>query len=243
MDAKTQALELKIIIPVYNEVAAIQEVLNQWCSELSTLKIAFEIHVYNDGSKDNTLQILTSYVKNNPRVIIHDKLNSGHGPTILMGYRQNSDVDWLFHVDSDDEMGPDSFHLLWAERENFDFLIGQREGRNSPLPRKIISLFSRLAVKTFYGTGVWDVNSPYRLFRVNKFKKLFQIVPDDTFAPNVILSGLACLYRYKIKEIPVIHNERKTGIVSIRKWKLLKVAIKSFFQTISFRFHVNAAQK
>jgi hypothetical protein len=135
-------------------------------------------------------------------------------------------------------MGPESFPGLWNQRESFDFLLGQRDGRIQPLPRKIVSLVSRLSIRLFYGRGgVWDVNSPYRLMRSSVFHPFYQAIPDDTFAPNVLLSGLAARYQLRCFEIPVAQHNRTTGEVSIKKWKLLKAAARSFFQTIRFSFH------
>lgn len=226
--------ELAVVMPVYNEESAIGTVLEKWVKELARLGIDYEIHPYNDGSKDGTLSILKAFASGNPRVIVHDKKNSGHGPTILQGYSDNSSAPWLFQIDSDDEMIPEGFQTLWDKRDDCDFLLGTRDGRNSPLPRKIISLISRMTVRLFYGSGIWDVNSPYRLMRSEKFRDLFPCIPERTFAPNVIISGYACRKKMRIFETDVPYQDRRTGTVSIKKWKLFKAALKSFMQTIIF---------
>ena len=60
----------------------------------------------------------------------------------------------------------------------------------------------------------------------------------DTIAPNVIISGIACLHNMKIVQIPVEFKPRSTGEVSIQKWKLIKVAIQSWLQTVGFRIKI-----
>ena len=157
--------ELAVVMPVYNEEGAIRNVLLKWTQELERLGIRFEIHVYNDGSKDGSLKMLRELAGQNPRLVVHDKKNSGHGPTILQGYRENSETPWIFQIDSDDEIGCESFQEFWEKRESFDFLIGARVRPNQPLPRKVISSFSRVTVRIFYGKKVHDVNSPFRLMR------------------------------------------------------------------------------
>lgn len=229
---------LAVIIPVYNEEEAIALVLRKWASVLGSLQIDYLIHAYNDGSRDKSLEVLNEVARENTRICVHDKKNSGHGPTILQGYRENCDSStWLFQMDSDDEMGPESFPLLWEKRSQYDFLLGQRDGRFQPLSRKVISFISRLCVKTFYGSGVWDVNSPYRLMRSECFKGLLKRIPADTFAPNVIISGFVNKKKLRYFECPVPHTDRKTGCVSIKKWKLLKAALRSFKQTVMFSFN------
>ncbi len=228
--------DLTVVMPVYNEAEAIDNVLKKWKAMLDSLSIHYRICAYNDGSKDNTGEVLSETAKDLGGAILPvNKANSGHGPTILQGYRLAAqDSEWVFQIDSDDEMGPESFPKLWAERGNYDFLVGQRDGRKQPLPRKIISSVSRLCVRVFYGKGIWDVNTPYRLMRAEIFQKFYEAIPVDTFAPNVILSGLAARHKLRMFEIPVPQHDRTTGEVSIKKWKLLKAAARSFVQTITF---------
>jgi glycosyltransferase involved in cell wall biosynthesis len=228
--------KLHVVMPVYNEVEAITGVLEDWVKALDASGANFIIHAYNDGSKDGTDKSLAAVAAREPRVQVCNKANSGHGPTILKGYRENVGSDWIFQVDSDNEMKADSFLKLWSQRDRYDFLIGRRENRLSPLPRRVISLVSRMVVQFVFGRGVWDVNSPYRLMRTQSFRELFQKIPADTFAPNLIVSGHACRYSLRILEIPVPHVPRSTGEVSIKKWKLIKAASKAFLQTIQFGF-------
>lgn len=235
-----KTLDLCVVMPVYNEEGAIESVLRKWTVMLDKLGIRYAIHAWNDGSRDATGAILAQCAAaSGGRIVAHNKPNSGHGPTILGGYRAAVDcAEWVFQIDSDDEMGPDSFPDLWNRRVYFDFLLGRRDGRVQPLPRKIVSLFSRLSIRLFYGRGgVWDVNSPYRLMRSSAFRRFFLAIPNSTFAPNVILSGLAARHRIRCFEMPVPQHDRTTGEVSIKKWKLLKAAVRSFFQTIRFSFH------
>jgi hypothetical protein len=131
-------------------------------------------------------------------------------------------------------MGPEKFGDLWEQRDHYDFLIGIRDGRYQQLPRKIISWMSRAVVRIFFGRGVRDVNSPYRLMKSDVFSSFYWVIPDDTFAPNVIISGWVAREHLKFYECQIPHGDRKTGEVSIKKWKLLKVALKSFVQTIKF---------
>ncbi len=228
---------LAIILPVYNEEEAIGNVLEKWCSMLDTLDVDYCMHPYNDGSKDNSLQVLKRLEAGHPgRIKVHDKTNSGHGPTILKGYNEAAEAGytWIFQIDSDDEMGPEKFPELWAKRHDYDFLVGYRDGRKQALPRKIISAISRLTVKIFYGKSIWDVNTPYRLMRTEVFAPIYKTIPENTFAPNVILSGMAARKKLRYFEMSVPQKDRQTGEVSIKKWKLLKAAMKSFRQTISF---------
>jgi len=227
-------LELTLVMPVYNEEEIISFVIQDWIRELRELKIDFTFKVYNDGSKDNTLHILNQEDKKYPELHVIDKPNSGHGPTILQGYRE-ADTTWILHVDSDNEMRAKHFEILWNNREEFDLLIGIRQSRKQPLPRKIVTVISRATVKTFFGKGVTDVNSPYRLIRKEAFENIIQSIRQDTFAPNVIISGMAAKKNLRIFETEVPIKFRTTGEVSIKKWTLFKSAVKSWWQTLIYR--------
>lgn len=228
--------ELALVMPLYNEEGAIGTVIRKWTEELQKLKIHFLIHAYNDGSKDGTLHILNDLAAENKRLIVHDKPNSGHGPTVLLGYRENSDAEWIFQIDSDDEIGPEKFGELWKNRDQYDFLIGRRTRANQPFVRRVISAASRAVVRIFYGSEVFDVNSPYRLMRTEVMKNLFFSLPANMFAPNIVISGMASLKKLRVYEIRVLQKERITGEVSIKKFKLMKAALKSFWETIAYRF-------
>jgi len=222
--------ELTVIIPVYNEQEVIKEVILSWLCMLRTLKIDFVISVYNDGSTDSSLNILTELQKHNKELSIIDKANSGHGPTILEGYK-SANSKWVFQVDSDNEVKSSSFPDLWKNKENYDLVIGCRR-RKSVLTRRFISFVSSKVVRIFYGAGVKDVNSPFRLFRMDKFRNILFRIPYDTFAPNILLSGFAIRNNLRILELSVPYNPRTTGTVSIKRLKLLQAVYRSFVQTI-----------
>ena len=229
--------KLCVVMPVYNERDAIGPVLEKWDAALRELGVDYEIRPYNDGSKDDSLAVMRDVAsKLGSRVVVRDKPNGGHGNTILTGYREtaNDGFDWVFQIDSDDEMGPEKFDELWSRRDGYDFLVGMRDGRVQALPRKVISFASRLSVRLFYCKSIWDVNTPYRLMRVSAFRGFYEKIPLTTFAPNVILSGLAARHKLRCFETKVPQHDRTTGEVSIKKWKLLKAAIRSFWQTIAF---------
>lgn len=228
-------LDLAVVMPVYNEEECIVDVVTSWRERLSSLGISFCIVVLNDGSKDKTLHALSAF-RNNPEIEIVDKPNSGHGPTILEGYRRAVEIaDWVFQCDSDDEMKAESFPELWMQRDSYDALFGYRAGRQQNLGRRLISACSRMTVKALFGTGVVDVNTPYRLMRAPLLRIILPQIPKDTFAPNVIIAGTFAKAKARIFNRPIPHENRRTGTVSIIKWKLVRAAFRSFLQTVQCR--------
>lgn len=225
-------IDLAVVMPVYNEEECIVSVVESWLSALSELNIRFRIVVLNDGSTDHTQDALKSFDYDDRVKVINQK-NRGHGPTILIGYQESVKLaDWTFQCDSDNEMKPDSFRVLWQNKGSFDALFGVRVARNQSTGRALISACSRAVVRLLFGRGITDVNTPYRLMRSDILKRIIDHIPANTFAPNIVISGVFCKCNARIFEHPVLHEHRKTGRVSIVRWKLWESAAKAFWQTL-----------
>lgn len=223
--------DLSVVMPVYNEEETIEDVLSNWIATLNSLSIDYEFRVYNDGSKDGTLSQLENLAKRYPSLMVINKKNEGHGPTILQGYRESPGT-WVFQTDGDNEMPSESFKGLWEHRDRFDILLGCRAKRTSPPSRRIVTACSKTLVRIMWGKGIWDVNTPYRLIRRTCLEKMLQSIPPNTFAPNLIISGLAMHNRLRTYQCWVSHHTRNTGKTSLAKWRLCRAALMSFFQTV-----------
>ena len=140
----------------------------------------------------------------------------------------------VFQIDSDDEMSHIYFEAFWNNRQKYSALFGNRIGRQQNIGRSIISKVSRVAVRLFFGRGVTDVNVPYRLMRSSVLSKIVGKIPSDTFAPNILISGVISVSGLPILNVPVPHESRKSGASSIVKSRLWKAAVLSLVQTIRF---------
>lgn len=227
--------DLAIVMPVFNEQACITPVVESWITVLSNLNIDFRYLILNDGSTDGTKAALDAFKRDHRIEVIH-KQNTGHGPSILLGYgKAVQTAEWVFQCDSDDEITADYFPWLWEKRKHYHALFGKRTGRTQTLSRKFISGSSRIITRLLHGKGVVDVNVPFRLIRSDILEPIVCQIPEDTFAPNVIISGVLSKMGAKIYEHPVPHEHRKTGQVSLTSLKLWKVVTKAFWQTLSCR--------
>jgi len=230
--------ELSVVVPVFNEEKNIGELLKDWQVALRAIPVRCRFIIINDGSTDNSLPILQAIAGQIPAISIHTQPNAGHGPSILAGYRQALDTEWIFQMDSDHQHNPATFAILWNNREKFDFLLGERKDKNATLSRKGISLFSRLIVRLLYGKRVKDVNSPYRLMRSSELKKALKLIPEDSFAPNILLTAWFVYFQTRIFTVEVSNRSQGIGRQSKLNGYLLKGSFQSIFQTILFRFRL-----
>jgi dolichol-phosphate mannosyltransferase len=238
---------LGVVIPVYNEERQIARLLLDWHEVLNRISVSYRFIIIDDGSTDGTPGILQAIAANfasgahltsSPEISIYTKMNAGHGTAILAGYRMALDCEWVFQVDSDHLHDTAAFGVLWKNRDLYDLLLGERKEKNASLSRRAVTFISRISVRLLFGRGVKDVNSPYRLMRASALKEAISHIPDNSFAPNILLTAWFVFSKARVYKAGV--DLRKEG--PPRKSKMngyfLKGSIRALFQTIKFRFRL-----
>ena len=233
--------ELSIVMHVYNEGSAIADVVTAWIQELERLGIDYEFRAYDDGSVDETGHILERLAGARHGMVVTRKVGSGHGPTIVRGYRE-AFGEWIFQIDGDDGMAPEHFGALWKQRDNYDLLIGRRQYRDSPIARRLFTAGSRLTVWALFGRAVTDVNAPCRLIRRSALATMLSMIPDDTVAPNVVISGLAARNGLRVREVMVPHRGHRTAAVSLVQSQLWRAAPRAFAQSLGIAIRARSAR-
>tara|TARA_Y100000590_G_scaffold281237_2_gene316322 strand:+ start:213110 stop:213871 length:762 start_codon:yes stop_codon:yes gene_type:complete len=225
-----------VVIPVYNESSCIEKVALEWKSALRFQKASFQIIFVNDGSTDNTLEILENLCSENEEMEVLNQVNGGHGSALLTGYHHalTLNSEYVFQVDSDDQFLPSDFSKLWKMREAAPFILGIRTKRHDPLSRIFITKFLKMSLRIIFGTKISDANIPYRLIQKDFLSSIIHCLPAGIFAPNVFISVLASKYLGNLPQVPVTHIERATGQVSLIRLGLIKACIRSFFELIKF---------
>lgn len=228
----TSRPDLTLVTPVHNEAATIAATVRLWTAELTRLGITFEWLIVDDGSSDETGAILEGLARGRPDLHVVRQPNKGHGPTVLAGYRQARGL-WTFQIDGDDEIGPEPFFQFWHARDRYDLIVGSRRGRALSPSRCALTTASRTAVRLLFGGSLRDPNAPYRLMRTDAVAPLAARLPADTFAPNVILSGLAAKSGLRVGEIDV--PSRPQPARRAAGWNVFGTAWKVFRQALAAR--------
>ena len=200
-------MKLSIIIPMYNE----QESLDSLFVELSGLfgqEAETEIIFINDGSSDNTLNILESKIKNYPSwSIINLYRNYGKSVALQAGF-DNSKGEIIATMDADLQDNPKEIHRLIKELDNgYDVVSGWKKNRKDPLEKKIASKIFNFFVRVFSGLKIHDSNCGIKVFKREVTEMLTLYGGRHRYIPL-----LAHQKKFLISEVVVDHREREFGI-------------------------------
>ena len=112
--------KISVVIPVYNVQKYLDEAIK---SALAQTLDDIEIICVNDGSTDNSLNILKKYQRLDPRIKIIDKKNTGYGHSLNVGI-QAAEGEYIAILESDDFILPDMYQVLYekAKKQNLDFV-------------------------------------------------------------------------------------------------------------------------
>ena len=234
------------VMPAYNEAANIGDTIKQWypiVEKLSNSGMESQLVVANDGSKDNTYEIMRSMSKNYPLLIPLDKPNSGHGATLLFLYRYalKRGADYVFQTDSDGQTSPDDSWQMWDNREKYDFQIGFRKSRQDGGSRVFVTKTLRIVVWLMFHEWVTDANTPFRLMKSDKLQKIMEVIPEDYFLCNVAISAIAKKWNYKIGWYTITFKPRQGGVNSINLQRIVKIGWKALGDF--WRINRNISQK
>ncbi len=232
------ALDCVLVMPAYNEEGCIASVIQAWTAELARhCNDRFRLIVVNDGSRDRTGAILDEEAARNPRLRVIHQPNSGHGGALLHGYREaiKEDAAYVFQVDSDDQFVPEDFVRLWNLRTSSPCVLGNRSVRHDSFHRLVITRILRVVLWGLYGRRLRDANIPFRLFERRFLAAALRLIPANTFAPNIFLAVIAARAGANLHDTPVTHRDRRTGTVSIVRWKLIKVCFRCVGELLAFR--------
>jgi dolichol-phosphate mannosyltransferase len=217
--------KLYIIIPAYNEEENITKVIDGWYSVLDKIGNDSKLIIINDGSKDNTYDIMLEYAKTRPAFQPLTKENSGHGATLLFGYQYAiaQGADYIFQTDSDGQTLPEEFFAFWDLREQYDMIIGHRNKREDGTSRILVTKVLKTVLWLCFHVSVLDANTPFRLMKKNTLEKYIKKIPKDFNLSNVLISVIYAKYNLKVKYLPISFRPRQGGVNSINLRKIFKI--------------------
>ena len=225
-------MKLSVIIPVYNEVESIHEIIKR----VLDTKLAWEIILVDDGSIDGTRELLKEMDgKDNVRVILHEK-NQGKGAAVRTGF-DAARGDVLLIQDADLEYDPRDYPTLIKPLEEgmADVVYGSRFLGG---PRRVVMFWHMVAnyLLTFmtnilYNTILSDMETGYKVFRRKVIEDMPLHAKRFDFEPEFTAKILK--RKYRIFEVPITFNPRD---YSQGKKIKLKDAFEAVWTLFKYRF-------
>ena len=225
-------MKLSVIIPIYNEVESIHEIVKR----VQDTNLAWEIVLVDDGSIDGTRDLLKEMDgKGNIRVIMHEK-NQGKGAAVRTGF-DNAKGDVLLIQDADLEYDPRDYPTLIKpiDEEIADVVYGSRFLGG---PRRVVMFWHMIAnyLLTFmtnilYNTILSDMETGYKVFRKEVIEGMPLRAKRFDFEPEFTAKVLK--RKYRIFEVPISFNPRD---YSEGKKIKLRDAFEAVWTLIKYRF-------
>ncbi|UQR61350.1 glycosyltransferase family 2 protein [Bradyrhizobium sp. C-145] len=203
--------------PAYNEEAGIREVVNSWIGFLrkSSDVHDFEIVVCNDGSDDNTGEILRELANANPELRLVDfKQNQGAAVALTAAIKATL-LDWVMLIDSDGQFPIENLSLLLPglRRDGTSAVIGTRKKKDSTF-RRFGTWSSGVVCNLVYGTRLKDFNSACKLVSGPLLRSLnFEAKGMNS---STEITGKLLEAEIDIVQVEILHRPRTSGTSSIR---------------------------
>lgn len=213
---KTRA-DLEVLLPVHNEAESIEATIREIYSELSS-KLSLNVIVCEDGSRDGTKDILRRLAEELPLRLNLCDGRRGYSRAVRDGMRM-LEADFMLCLDSDGQCDPKDFWRFWECRGNADVVMGRRVDRADTMVRRTFSKFFYLIYQTAFHAPVHDPSCPYVLIRREVAQKMANEL--GAMQQGFWWEFVARVHRrgYAIKEIPVHHRLRASGVTQVYSWK------------------------
>lgn len=203
---------LSVIIPAFNEEKRLPKTLEDIDRYLRGQSYKYEIVVVNDGSKDNTAQIVRERVSaiRNLR-LIDNKENHGKGYVVRQGMLKAKGNYRLF-TDADNSTSIDHVErFLPYFQQGYEVVIGSRRIKGAildppqPFYRQLLGRLFGLLTAILIGTwGIKDTQCGFKCFSQKAAETIFPKCKIDRFAFDPEILIIAKKLGYKIKEVPVV---------------------------------------
>lgn len=204
-------MDISVVIPLFNEEESLPE-LAAWIKKvMEENNFSYEIMMIDDGSHDNSWEVVEQLQKENPCVKgIKFRRNYGKSAALYCGF-EAVQGDVVITMDADLQDSPDEIPELFRmiKEDGFDLVSGWKKKRFDPvLTKNLPSKLYNWTVRRMSGIKLHDMNCGLKAYRKNVIKSIEVYGEMHRYIPV-----LAKWAGYKnIGEKVVVHAERKYGV-------------------------------
>ena len=203
-------VKLSIVIPSYNEAGTIKQVVERILN-LRLLNVTKEVLVIDDGSTDETPQILKELNSAQVRIISHAR-NMGKGFAIRTGIK-NASGDYLIIQDADLEQDPSEYVDLLRPllSGSTNVVYGSRFLASTVHTNRLSfwgNRFFNVAVYVLFRKKLTDMWTGYKIAKLGLWRSI--TLKTHGFAIEPEITARFLLLNEKILEVPISFNPRST---------------------------------
>lgn len=228
-----QGSKVDLILPAHNESKTIESVIREFY-EICAIQNDIDIHfiITEDGSTDNTAEIISLLARELPITLIHTDFRKGYSRAVVDGLR-GSKAPFVAACDSDGQYDPNDLLSLLSSCQEANYVVGYRNPRADSLTRKGMSALFGLAYSLFHAGRLRDPSCPFVVFS----RPALQLMVLDNlrvpFMPQGLwweMSARAKALNIQIIEVPVQHRKRADGgSVVYKPKKILRIVVDNLF--------------
>ncbi len=209
-------MKLSIVVPCYNESKDIIKNIEIVKNYLKDKNINHELLLVNDGSKDNTKEVIESI---DGVIALSYEPNQGKGYAVKYGV-EHATGDYVLFMDADLSTDLSAIEKVVDLAGNYDFIIGSRHAKDSVIKKKqpalrvFIGWCCRILVKMLFHTKLKDTQCGFKAFKTDVAKKVVDKQLVNKFAFDVEYVYIAKLNKISTTEIGVIWSDDRGSTVS-----------------------------
>lgn len=216
--------QISVIAPIFNEEENIVRLIEKIESALKKQFTNYEIILINDGSTDNSRNILDKQARKNSCIkTYHFTKNNGQTAALAAGF-EICQSDLVVTMDSDLQTDPDDIYVLLPYLKEYDMINGRRATREDGIRKKIQSKIGNTIRNFITSDNIQDTGCPLKLMKkdVAKSYKLFE-------GMHRFLPTLAKLNGFKVIEVSVRHYDREFGVSKYNAFNRMFKGLKDAF--------------
>ena len=215
------SIEISVIVPIFNEEESIPLMHERIVEAVSPMGRSFEIVFADDGSTDQSFQILSDLAARDPRVVVLKfRKNAGQTAAMTAGI-EYARGRMLVTMDGDLQNDPADIPMMLAKAdEGYDLVIGWRMNRQDKWLRSQLSKVANRLIGKVTGVPVRDNGCSLKIYRADIIKRVPLYSDMHRFIP-AMCSPLGA----RVAEVGVRHHARQFGVSKYGLNRIFKVLI------------------
>jgi len=237
-----------ILLPIYNEEGSLPILFEKLDKGMQRRGFQYHVIAYNDGSKDNSLEVLNRYKESMPITVIGEENNKGLGVALESLIKKTLDMsldkeDIAVVLDSDDTHNPEHiYHMINKLRDGFDIAIASRYLADSRIvgvtrSRQLFSIGASWLMRILFPIkGVKDYTCGYRAYTINCLRKAYEkfgehLIEEESFACMAELILKLRTMNIIAVEIPIIlRYDQKYGKSKMKIFKTIQRTLSMLYR-------------